>query len=83
MLVIDQLYTATVYVLAYFDPKKYSYNVKLSVFSLLIFWGTFNNYVDNIMQGGCQKMSVFVHTQGIKTVLAGVGGLKNGKILST
>ena len=32
--------------------------------------------------GGGQKMSVFVHAQGIKTVHAG-GGSKNGKILST
>ena len=28
-------------------------------------------------------MSVFVHAQGIKTVHAGGGGSKNGKILST
>ena len=33
--------------------------------------------------GGGQKMSVFVHAQGIKTVHAGLGGSKNGKILST
>ena len=33
--------------------------------------------------GGGQKMSVFVHAQGIKTVHAGVGGSKTGKILST
>ena len=43
--------------------------------------GAFNNYVDK-MRGG-QKMSVFVHVQGIKTVHAGVGGSKNGKFLST
>ena len=28
-------------------------------------------------------MSVFVHAKGIKTVHAGGGGSKNGKILST
>ena len=34
--------------------------------------------------GGGQKMSVYVHTQGIKTVHAGgKEGVKNGKILST
>ena len=32
--------------------------------------------------GGGQKMSVFVHAQGIKTVQVGGVG-KNGKILST
>ena len=43
-------------------------------------------YVDKMRGGGGQKMSVFVHAQGIKTVHAGggVGGwAKNGKILST
>jgi hypothetical protein len=30
-----------------------------------------------------QKMSVFVHAQGIKTVHAGGGWSKNDKILST
>ena len=37
--------------------------------------GPFNNYVDKMMRGGGgQKMSVFVHAQGIKTVHAeGVG----------
>ena len=45
--------------------------------------GPFNNYVDK-MRGGGQKMSVFVHAQGIKTVHAGGGGQKiKGKILST
>ena len=44
--------------------------------------GPFNNYVDK-MRGGGQKMSVFVHAQGIKTVHAGGGGSKDGKILST
>ena len=35
-------------------------------------------------RGGGQKMSVFFHAQGIKTVHAGEGGgSKNGKILST
>ena len=34
--------------------------------------------------GGGQKMSVFIHSQGINTVQAGGGrGSKNGKILST
>ena len=32
--------------------------------------------------GAGQKMSVFVHAQGIKTVHAGEGGHKNSKILS-
>ena len=32
---------------------------------------------------GGQKMSVFVHVQVIKTVNAGEGVSKNGKILST
>ena len=45
--------------------------------------GAFNNYVDKMRGGGGQKMSVFVHAQGIKTVHAGRGGGKNGKILST
>ena len=44
--------------------------------------GSFNNYVDKMRGGGGQKMSVFVHAQGIETVHAG-GGAKNGKILST
>ena len=33
--------------------------------------GAFNNYVDKMRVGGGQKMSVFVHAQGIKTVHAG------------
>ena len=33
-------------------------------------------------EGGGQKMSVFVHAQGMRTVHAG-GGSKNWKILST
>ena len=33
--------------------------------------GAFNNYVDKMKGGGGQKMSVFVHAQGIKTVHAG------------
>ena len=47
-----------------------------------VFWptlslrrGAFNNYVDKMRGGGGQKMSVFVHAQGIKTVHAG-GGVK-------
>ena len=35
--------------------------------------GAFNNYVDKMRGGGGQKMSVFVHAQGNKTVHAGVG----------
>ena len=31
-------------------------------------------YVDKMRGGGGQKMSVFVHAQGIKTVHAGAGG---------
>ena len=42
--------------------------------------GAFNNYVDK-MRGS--KISVFVHAQGIKTVHAGEGVSKKGKILST
>ena len=38
----------------------------------------FNNYVDKMRVGGGQKMSVFVHAQGIKTVHAG-GGQKIAK----
>ena len=37
-------------------------------------FGAFNNYVDNIRGEGVKKMSVFVHTQGIKSVQAGGGG---------
>ena len=35
--------------------------------------GSFNHYLDKM--GGGQKMTVFVHAQGIKTVHAG-GGVK-------
>ena len=39
--------------------------------------GSFNNYVDKMRGvGGSQKMSVFVHAQGIKTVHAGGRGVK-------
>ena len=43
-----------------------------------------NNYVEK-MGGGGQKMSVFVHAHGIKTVNSEKreGGSKNDKILST
>ena len=45
--------------------------------------GAFNNYVDKMKGGGGgQKMSVFAHTQGIKSVHAGAGGSNNNKILS-
>ena len=46
--------------------------------------GPFNNYVDKMWgvggpgEGG-QKMSVFVHAKGIKTVHTGVGGSKMAK----
>ena len=36
--------------------------------------GVFNNYVDKMKGGGGQKMSGFVHAQGIKTVRSGGGG---------
>ena len=36
--------------------------------------GTFNNCVNKMRGARGQKMSVFVHTQGIKTVLTGGGG---------
>ena len=38
--------------------------------------GPFNNYVDKISGTGGQKMSVFVHAQGIKTVHAEGRGVK-------
>ena len=38
--------------------------------------GPFNNYVDKMRGGGGQKMSVFVHAQGIKTVHPGGEGVK-------
>ena len=41
--------------------------------------GPFNNYVDKMSGGGGQKMSVFVHAQGIKTVNAEGGGVKMAK----
>ena len=45
--------------------------------------GAFNNYVDKMRGGGGQKMSVFVHAQGIKIVHSGgEGGSKNGTILT-
>ena len=53
---------------------------------MLIFKGPFNECIDKMCVcgwglGAGQKMSVFVHGQGIKTFHAGGGG--NGKILST
>ena len=33
--------------------------------------GPFDNYVDKMRRGWGQKMSVFVHAEGIKTVHAG------------
>ena len=41
--------------------------------------GAFNNYVDKMRGGGGQKMSVFVHAQGIKTVHEGGWGQKMAK----
>jgi hypothetical protein len=41
-----------------------------------IFW-PFNNYVDKMRWVGGQKMSVFVHAQGIKTAHAGVKKWQN------
>ena len=38
--------------------------------------GLFNNYVEKIRGERGQKMSVFVHAQGIKTVHAGGWGVK-------
>ena len=44
--------------------------------------GSFNNYLDKMRGGGGQKMSVFVHAQGIEIVHEGGEG-GNVKILST
>ena len=41
--------------------------------------GTFNNHMDKLRGGGGQKMSVFVHAQGIKTVKEGSRGSKMAK----
>ena len=38
--------------------------------------GAFNNYVDKMRGEERQKMSVFVHAKGIKTVHAGGAGQK-------
>ena len=38
--------------------------------------GSFNNYVDKMRGGGGQKMSVFVHAQGVKSFHAGGGSKK-------
>ena len=46
-------------------------------------YGAFNNYVDKMRGGVGQKMSVFVHAQGIKRLSTEGGGSKNGKIMST
>ena len=43
----------------------------------------FNNYVDKMRGEGKQKISVFFHAQGIKTVHVGGGESKNEKIMST
>ena len=39
--------------------------------------GPFNNSVDNMRGEGDQKMSVFVHAEGIKTVHPGGGSKKD------
>ena len=44
--------------------------MQIQGFKLKMGKGPFNYYVDK-MRGGGQKMSVFVHAQGIKTVHAG------------
>ena len=54
-----------------------------SSYTSVSYKGAFNNYVDKMRGEGCQKMSVSVHAEGIKTDHAGGGGSKNGKILST
>ena len=41
--------------------------------------GAFNKYVDKMRGGRGQKMSDFVHAQGIKTVHVGGGGQKMAK----
>ena len=41
--------------------------------------GLFNNYVEKIRGERGQKMSVFVHAQGIKNVYAGGEGQKMAK----
>ena len=43
--------------------------------------GPFNNYVDKMRGGGGQKLSVFVHAQGIKTIHAERGlGVKQNSV---
>ena len=52
----------------------------LSGWDGIIFNHSFNKYVRGQDEGGGgQKMSVFVHAQGIKTVHAGGGGQKMAK----
>ena len=41
--------------------------------------GPFNNYVDKMRGGGGQKMPVFVHAHGIKTVHARGDGRGGGQ----
>ena len=62
------------------------WNLFLPAFNALsyLYKGSFNNYVDEMRGGGGQKMYVFVHAQGIKTVHEGRGGaVKKWQILST
>ena len=49
----------------------------------VLYLGSFNNYGGQDEGGGGQKMSDFVHVQGVKFVHTGGGGSKNGQILST
>ena len=44
---------------------------KIGNHGFIVLMGTFNSYVDKMRGGGGQKISVFVHAQGIKTVHAG------------
>ena len=62
--------------------KKFSISYRLKVVSDSLFGGIQKLRGQDEGGGGGQKMSVFVHAQGIKTVHPR-GGSKNGKILST
>ena len=59
-------------------------NVLYEIYFISLVRGhSITTYMDKMRWGGGQKISVFVHAQGVKTVHAGEGGSKNGKILST
>ena len=45
--------------------------------------GAFNNYVDKLRGGGGQKMSVFVHAQGIKNVHAEGSPWEGGGVVAS